>query len=282
VIYECHGHIIADGISYAGAMERHKNGVDESLVRDNLRTAAAWGVGFYRDGGDKYYASQFAKSVAAEYGIDYRTPICIIHKNGYYGHMYGFGYDNIREYRALVADVKKRGADFIKLAVSGMLDFAGDGGVIGPSVPTDELRELTNIAHGEGFRVMAHVNGAENIKNALLCGVDSVEHGFWADNECAAMLRDTGAVWVPTCVTVKNIIGCGRYDDTVLTSILRHHESALKYASGLGVLIASGSDCGAYRVYHGAGTDDECAELSSLGVSTDAGNAAIAERFRRL
>lgn len=280
MIYECHGHIIADGVSYAGAMERHINGVDTRYVRDNLKTAAAQGVGFYRDGGDKYYVSQYAKSVAAEYGIDYRTPICIIHKNGYYGHMYGFGYGDLREYRALVADVKARGADFIKIAVSGMLDFASDGGVIGEALCPTELRELTRIAHGEGFRVMAHVNGEANIKNALDAGVDSVEHGFWADRECVELMRETGAVWVPTCVTVKNIIGAGRYDDAVLSAILRHHEQMLRYARDIGALVASGSDCGAFGVYQGTGTADECAELLSLGISPDAGNAAIAARFR--
>ncbi len=93
--YECHGHIIADGVSYQESMERHKNGVDEAYVRKNFEILAARGIGFYRDGGDKYMVSAFAKKAAEAYGIDYRTPIYIAHKKGYYGAMYGRCFENM-------------------------------------------------------------------------------------------------------------------------------------------------------------------------------------------
>jgi imidazolonepropionase-like amidohydrolase len=280
--YECHGHIIADGISYAEAMARHKNGVDEAFVRNNLQTAARHGIGFYRDGGDKYMVSAYAKKVAGEYGIDYRTPIFIAHKAGYYGSMYGRAFSNMKEFYALVREAKAHDADFIKITVSGMLDFSDEGNIMGPVFGTAELKEAVSISSGEGFAVMAHVNGADNIKNALEAGVKSVEHGFWPDRSVIDYFLETNAIWVPTSATVYNLIGSGRYDDAVLRNVFKHQTSVLREAYDRGVLIASGSDCGAFRVPQGSGTDDEYEILQSLDIDPAKGNRAIEEAFRRL
>ncbi|MDR3278633.1 MAG: Xaa-Pro dipeptidase [Oscillospiraceae bacterium] len=279
--YECHGHIAADGVSYARAMARHANGADEASLRASLAAVAARGVTYYRDGGDKLGVSEYAKKLAPEYGIEYRTPLFILHKKGFYGQLYGIAYGDMREYASIVRTLPARGADFVKITVSGMLDFAGDGGVLGDATERGELAELVNIAHGEGLRVMAHCNGAENIKNALRSGVDSLEHGFWADREAVDLLCETGAVWVPTCAAVSNLVGEGRYGDAALTAILNRHGDMLRYAAARGALIASGSDCGAYRVLQGVGTDDEYAALRRLDIDPQRGNEAVATRFVR-
>ena len=280
--YECHGHIIADGVSYQEAMARHKSGVDEAFVRSALKRAADHGVGYYRDGGDKYMASALARKLAGEYGIDYRTPIYITHKKGYYGAMYGCGFDSMRALRVLILEAKALGADFVKLTVSGMLDFDGGGKILGPVFSGHELREAVTISHGEGLRVMAHVNGADNMKAALEAGVDSVEHGFWPDGTVIDYFLQTDAVWVPTCAAVHNLIGAGRYPDAVLRRIHAAQRAVLTEAYGRGVLIASGSDCGAWRVMQGQGTDDELGVLSTMGIDPERGNRAVRERFQRI
>lgn len=279
--YECHGHIIADGVSYADSMARHKNGVNEAFVRNNLKTVADHGIGFYRDGGDKYMVSAFAKKIAGEFGIDYRTPIFIAHKEGHYGGMYGRAFSNMKEFYALIREAKALNADFMKITVSGMLDFGDEGKIIGPVFSTAELKEAVHISSGEGFAVMAHVNGAENIKNALEAGVKSVEHGFWPDGSVIDYFLQTGAVWVPTSATVKNLIGAGRYNDDVLRNILDRQTVVLKEAYSRGVLIASGSDSGAFKVPQGSGTDDEYEILMALGIDPSMGNKAIEALFNR-
>lgn len=280
--YECHGHIIADGVSYAEAMERHKNGVDEAFVRSALQTLTAHGIGYYRDGGDKYMVSAYAKKIAEEYGIDYRTPIYITHKEGYYGGMYGCAFENMADFYKLVRQAKKLGADFIKITVTGMLDFAEGGKIMGPVFSSAELREAVKIAEGEGFKVMAHCNGAENIKNALEAGVRSIEHGFWPDSGVIDYFLQTDAVWVPTCAAVYNLIDEGRYDKNTMQKIHNAQKTVLKEAYTRGVLIASGSDCGAWMVPQGKGTDDEIAILAGMGIDPSLGNKAIAETFRWL
>ncbi len=281
MIYECHGHIIADGVSYADAMSRHKNGVDKDYVQRALKTASGCGIGFYRDGGDKYMVSAYAKKIAGEYGIDYRTPVYITHKKGYYGTMYGRSFENLTEYRALVSEAASLGADFIKITVTGMLDFDSTGEIMGPVFGTKELCEAVRIAEGEGFAVMAHVNGADHIKSALEAGVKSIEHGFWPDSSVIDYFLQTGAVWVPTCATAYNLIGSGRYSDAVMRHIHETQKNVLMEAYGRGVLIASGSDCGAWRVPQGSGTLDEIAILKDMGIDPQNGNRAIESRFKR-
>ena len=279
MIYECHGHIILDGIAYTGAVARHKDGVDEAFVRKNLEICAEHGIVFYRDGGDKHGVSVFAKKIAAEYGIDYRMPAYIIHKKGYYGGMFGKAFENISEYRGLVAEALRLGADFIKTTASGMLDFNNDGAVTGPDMKAEELREMIHIAHSEGFSVMIHANGADNIKRALESGADSIEHGYFINNDAINIMAQTGAIWVPTSVTVANLIGKGRYDDTMLKRILESHKASLISASAIGIPIACGSDAGASCVPQGAGALDELSVLESVGIDPDRGNRRIEEVF---
>ena len=278
---ECHGHIIADGVSYTDAMERHKNGVDKDHVRRALEKVRDCGISFYRDGGDKYLASAFAKTIALEYGIDYRTPIWITHKKGCYGGMYGRSFETMKDYHALVKEALKLGADFVKLTVTGMLDFENGGAVMGRPFAGAELREAVRIAKGEGLAVMAHVNGADYIKEALEAGVDSIEHGFWPDESVIGYFLDTGAVWVPTGVAVFNHIGQGRYEDRVMRRIHEVQLDVLLQAFEKGVLIACGSDAGANLVYQGTGTEEELALLLSMGIDPQRGNGEIIRRFKK-
>jgi len=195
--------------------------------------------------------------------------------------MFGMAFETMPEYRILVAGAKARGADFIKITASGLLDFANGGLVTGPAPAIGELCEMVNIAHGEGFSVMAHANGRDNIMRAVESGADSIEHGFYMDSVALRMMAQTGAVWVPTCATVAGLIGTGRYNDHVLTRILADHKAALSAACEIGVPIACGSDAGAAGVAQGAGTVSEVSILESSGVAPLPGNRIIQEVFKR-
>jgi imidazolonepropionase-like amidohydrolase len=279
-IFECHGHIIADGIDYRAAQALHKRGASETAVRAALARNRDCGVVYYRDGGDRLGASLLAKSVAPEYGIEYRTPSAILHRRGHYGELYGIAYRDLTEYRALVARVRAQGADFIKIAATGMLDFAGDGRVLGEALPFSELSELVRAAHGEGFAVMAHCNGADNIIAAAEAGVDSVEHGFHADARAVDCMVDCGVIWCPTCVTAVNNAAGGRFPRETMAKIVAAHADALRYAASRGAFIACGSDAGAFNVLQGRGAAEEAAYLSGLGIDTAPGNAKLREVFR--
>lgn len=267
---ECHGHIFMNGTNYPKAVEMHRNGVNREDVREKLDTYRKLGISFFRDGGDTMGVSEYARSIAAEYGIDYRTPVFAIHKNGHYGKIVGLGFDNRKEYHQLVLKAKECRSDFIKVMFSGILDFATDGGVTEEPLEKEEIREMIHIAHEEGFAVMAHVNGARAIQNAVEAGVDSVEHGNFMDEECLQALAESEAVLVPTFVTIHNLLGSGRFDDRVIRKLQEGQEICLRRAFELNANMALGSDAGAYRVLHGQGLLDEYQEFRRmLGAPAD-------------
>lgn len=264
VFGECHAHVIMDGINYRNAVDLHNERVDESVIHRCFQEYKKRGVTFVRDGGDAGGVSDTARRLAPLYNIDYRTPLYAIHKSGHYGGIVGRGFNDFREYAELVRDVRRNRGDFIKIMVSGLMDFTGFGILTEDGLSDKEIREMVHIAHEEGMAVMAHTNGVLNIHGALAAGVDSLEHGAYMDEECVAHLAETNTVWVPTISTILNMLGDGRFDDGVLREIGGLHGERIRQAWSKGAKIALGSDAGAYTVYHGSGIEDEYRHILNI------------------
>ena len=281
---DCHIHMVLDGVNWKDAIARHKAAPQEALIRQTLECYQALGFSYLRDGGDRWGVCALAAGLAPEYGIRYRSPGFPIYKNGHYGSFIGRGFDSFAEYRALIREARAHGAQFIKLMISGLMDFDHYGVLTDEPLPPELIRDMIACAHDEGFSVMAHANGDGTVCAALAGGVDSIEHGAYLTDETLCRLAESHAVWVPTLVTIGNLIGCGRFPDTVLKPLLEYQMSAVQKAAALGAKIACGSDAGAYRVLHGQGGIDERALLRrAIGEDADtvleAGNAAIMARF---
>ena len=281
---DCHIHMVLDGVYYRAAIDAHRERPCDALIRARLDAYARAGIDFLRDGGDAFGVCNRARALASEYGIEYRMPCFPICLKGRYGAFIGRSFETLSEYRALVGEVKCRRGDFIKLMISGIMDFDHYGVITSEPLTLAQMKELFKIAHGEGYSVMAHANGADTIKRALEAGVDSVEHGAYMDDEAVKMLAKSGVAWVPTLVTIGNLIGCGRYPDGVMKPLLELQLRNVAECARLGGVIALGSDAGAYRVYHGQGAEDEYTLLKrALGGETDrileAGERYIREKF---
>ena len=280
--FECHGHIFMDGHVFRQAMELHKNGVVREVIDERLGLLRSAGVTYYRDGGDRLGASLYARSRAADYGIEYRTCAFGTHKRHQYGGLVGLPFDTAADFRGLVAKAREQKADFIKLMISGIMDFQSFGGLTGGGLEPDEIPELIRIAHGEGFRVMAHVNGAERIKAALAAGLDSVEHGYFMDDECLTLLKETGAVWVPTLAATAGFAGRSGFVQGAAEANLRHACENIRKAKEMGVLVAAGSDAGAVNVPPDRGIHIEHTLLAAAGLTDEEirkGDEAIRQRF---
>lgn len=135
---------------------------------------------------------------------------------------------------------------------------------------------------------MSHTNGVYGVQAALEAGVDSLEHGNYMDRETISMLADSDTVWVPTLVTVRNLMGDGRYRNEILRPIIEKAEKNLQYAFLKKAKVALGSDAGAYRVMHGIGiTQEYQIFLKTLGDTDEVkkwladGENEIKKRFRR-
>ena len=276
--------MVLDGVNWRESIARHKAAPQEALIRKTLAQYQALGYTYLRDGGDRWGAGALAAKLAPEYGIRYRTPCFPIYKTGHYGSFIGRGFSTPAEYRALVRAAKAGGAHFIKIMISGLMDFEHYGVLTDEPLAPGEIADMIAGAHDEGFSVMAHANGDSAVRAALAAGVDSIEHGAYLSPETRSQLAESHAVWVPTLVTIGNLIGCGRFPDEVLKPLLAYQRNAVKKAAALGAKIACGSDAGAYRVLHGQGGMDERALLRRiLGEGADAvldtGNTAIMARF---
>jgi imidazolonepropionase-like amidohydrolase len=93
--------------------------------------------------------------------------------------------------RSKVREMVKYGADLIKICASGGVMSKGDE----PGAQQYTLEEMQAIvaeAHKLGRKVAAHAHGASSIRDAILAGVDSVEHASLIDAEGIALARKAG------------------------------------------------------------------------------------------
>lgn len=261
---DCHMHMVLDGRDWKEALARHKAGPDEAFIRATLETYRKAGITYLRDGGDRWGVGAKAREFAPEYGITYRTPLANLCKAGHYGAFIGEVYEDFSQYTDWVRKLRNDGADFIKIMISGLMDFHQFGVLSEAPLTPEEIKELIHIAHQEGMAVMAHANGARTVQAAAEAGVDSVEHGAYLDEDALAAMECNGTVWVPTLSTVGNLLGKGRFPDA---QVERIYESALENLSNYRGLVASGTDAGAWAVPHGCGTEE--AHLHKAGIDAD-------------
>lgn len=117
-----------------------------------------------------------------------------------------------------------------------------------PTLTVEEMRVVVEEAHKQGLKVAAHATTREGITNAVTAGVDSIEHGFGADEEALQMMKSKGVFLVPTVGVIDAMIEkskgekhtaeqMGRRDD-----FLKAIEREVNQAAALGVKIASGFD----------------------------------------
>ena len=174
----------------------------------------------------------------------------------YYQGMYRVA-DGVDEVRKAVREQVKNGADLIKMGVTGAVLV--ESGVPGTThFNEDEVRTLVEEAAKFGKRVAAHAHGIDGIREAVYCGVNTLEHGtyLYQDSEVIDYMAQHGTFLVPTLKVGWDIIHAK--DATIPDWILAKNEAtqgeaalSLKLAYEAGVPIAMGSDVGTPLNYHG-------------------------------
>jgi len=141
----------------------------------------------------------------------------------------------------------RTGVDFIKVCTT--------GGVLSPAdSPTytewtvDELKAMVYEAKARDKEVMAHAEGNQGIRNAILAGIWSVEHGSYLDDETIRMFLDTGTYLVPTLFIVEEVaanadsMGLSAVAKEKIKTIKKIHSESFMRAAAAGVRIAAGTD----------------------------------------
>ena len=262
--YDLHIHMILDGVDFRKAIDTHRRHPCDAIIRSRLKEYRAKGITFLRDGGDAWDVSLRARELAKEYGIDYRSPGFPMYKKGHYGSFIGRGFDTLDDYRRLLDELHEKNADFVKLMISGLIDFSKANTLTEVGLSPDEICQLVDLAHGDGFAVMVHTNGDIAAHAAMDAGVESIEHGAFFSQDTLLRIARTRTLWVPTLSTIGNLIGCGRYPDDVLIPLLHRQQEKVAFVAQKGGLIGLGSDAGAYRVFHGEAVLQERNYLSCV------------------
>lgn len=277
MLADCHIHMVLDGENWRAAIGRHRERPDEACIRRTLKVYRDRGFTYLRDGGDKWGVGLRARELAGAYGIRYVTPCAPLCMAGHYGGFIGEKYESLKEFTALVEKQKRLGADFIKLMVSGLMDFDRCGVLTEPGLDPQIIREAIHIAKDLGFAVMAHANGPETVLPAVEAGVDSIEHGAYLNRETLEAMAEAKTVWVPTLSAVGNLRGTGRFDEKEVEKILESAMENVNTFASLGGILAPGSDAGAWAVPHGGMTEyglleealgKDCGKLLDRGIQT--------------
>ena len=103
----------------------------------------------------------------------------------------------------------KFGADVIKITSTGGVLSDTDTGT-GQQMADDELREVIDSAHALGRKVASHAHAAAGINAALRAGVESIEHGSYANEESIKLFKKTGAYLVPTLMAGDTVVALAK------------------------------------------------------------------------
>lgn len=281
---DCHIHMLLSGDYWRSAIDGHRREPDRELIRARLEHYAQAGFTYLRDGGDRWGVGAAAREIAPEFGITYRTPLAPLCRAGHYGAFIGKKFENLRGYTRLVRETRQRGGDFIKIMISGLMDFDHYGMLTEESLDGKMIGQMVHIAHEEGFAVMVHGNGARAVEAAAAAGADSVEHGAYLDEDTLHAMKEAGTVWCPTLSAIGNLRGKGRFDEAQVSRIYESAVENVRLFADMGGLIAPGSDAGAWSVPHVQGGLDELDHMRQAlgdrcGGILELGTRTIQEKF---
>jgi imidazolonepropionase-like amidohydrolase len=182
---------------------------------------------------------------------------CCVDLGGPFGRFYDLPEgvaDGVEEVRKTTREILRAGADWIKVATT--------GGVLSPSdTPTasqmtvEEIATAVNEAAAQGKRCMTHAQGSQGIKNALLGGVASIEHGMYLTDELIDLMIEKDVFLVPTLVAPLAVLEFAQAHPDLLsplavakaTGVIEAHKQSFRRAVEAGVKVAMGTDSGVGR-----------------------------------
>jgi len=139
----------------------------------------------------------------------------------------------------------REGADFIKICSTGGVMSAGDSPEDSEFSP-EELKVIVEEAKRHHTYVATHAQGTRGIKDALLAGIESVEHGIFLDEECVDLMVKMDATLVPTVSIIKIICanpeGVPPYAYEKGIQGIKAHEKSIQMAYKAGIRLVLGSD----------------------------------------
>jgi imidazolonepropionase-like amidohydrolase len=174
------------------------------------------------------------------------------------------------ECAARVREASRSGVDLIKIPVTGgVLSQQARG--LGQHFSDEELKAIVDTAHGLGLKVAAHAHSARGIEAAARAGVDSVEHGTFADARAIAAMKANRTTLVPTLMAYTGIregLAKGVFTPVVAEKVrmtLDQVGKAARAARAAGVPVVFGTDSAVYP--HGRNAEEFAQLVDLVGMS---------------
>lgn len=164
----------------------------------------------------------------------------------------GYTCTGAQECAEKVRKASRLGADIIKItATGGVLSQQGRG--LEAHFTNEEMRSIADTAHSLGLKVMAHAHGARGIEAAAAAGIDTIDHGTFADEAALKVMKAKGTALVPTLMALEGVrarLGKGIYTPTVEVKARQALEVSgrqVSRAKAMGVTVAFGTDAGVFE-----------------------------------
>ncbi len=186
--------------------------------------------------------------------------------------------DGVEEVLKKTREVKRAGADFIKVMCS--------GGVLTTNTSPEfaqfnkkELKTIVKEAQANNMKVSAHCHSLKGINNCISAGFSSIEHGTFIDRKTSKKMVENDVSLVPTLLVHQFLYknGFPKWDSYAeektqkLKEIVKVHKENISVAYEEGVNILMGTDSGV--IPHGHNLE-ELSHLVDIGMSEEEAIAA--------
>jgi imidazolonepropionase-like amidohydrolase len=290
-LIDCHVHLCFDGSPDFSSEARSLTEARAAIkgMRNAMRHLLS-GVTTVRDlGGVGASMCEVARAIEEDVdaGARVRPAGQALTITGGHGHgLFALEVDGADALRKAVRIQVSSGAKAIKLVAT--------GGVLTPGIKVDvtaftleELQAAVDEAHKWDLPVAAHAHGAAGIDNAVLAGVDSIEHGSQISAQTAREMKQRGTFHVPTISALAEIVAHGdEVEPHVIEKgrqIAEQAYDAFHRARRAGVRHACGTDAGTPFNPHGT-TPHEIVRMVEWGLpplrALEAATANAAELLR--
>jgi len=280
-LIDTHVHLVGGGEPGALALDARRSAAErEQVIRRSLQQHLGQGVTAVRDLGDTRWAVQDREPLDGEPSVVGSGPP-ITSPGGHCSAMGGEA-SGAPALRALVAQRHERGAQAVKIVVSGGAMTAGSD-LLELQFGLDDVRLVVGEAHRRGLPVTAHAHSVASVEVCAAAGVDGIEHctcltgrGIHTPPALIGALAELG---IQVCPTFGRLPGLPPSPQAIevmrrtgMTLQARFEQVGALFAAGVPIL--AGSDAGIHPAKPHGVLAYSVAELVQSGLPVAAALAA--------
>jgi imidazolonepropionase-like amidohydrolase len=166
-----------------------------------------------------------------------------------------FPYESWRpgdDVRAAVRNALALGEEWVKLSVDIGGEFNPPGMRHHRLFSLEQMRDAADETHRLGARITGHIETDASTRDAVLAGLDSVEHSYVISKETADLMKERNVYWSTTLVDFTGfydpadprLTGLPLPRSSVRSESLKRRDDAFRYAYSIGVPMVFATDWG--------------------------------------